>query len=88
MASRVLLVAQVIEVEQLPDLFQAEPEPLALDDQFQPGPVAFREQAFLPFANRKQKFLRFIEPQCPRCELEEVTHFADGHQFIGHQFTL
>ena len=43
-----LLIADMIEVEQLADLFQAEAKTLATQNQLKPSAVALGEQAFLP----------------------------------------
>ena len=85
---RLLLVAHMIQVEQLADFFEAETKALAAQDQLEPGAVAFGEQAFLALAQWEEQLFRFVEPQGAGGHFESVAHLANGQRVGGHLITL
>ena len=83
---RVLSVAQIVEVQQLPNLLQGEAEPLAAQDQLQASPIAFGVEALLTDADRTQQLLRLVEPERAGRDLEGVAHLSDRHRLLCHVF--
>src|SRR5690606_17140648 len=78
--------SDLVEIEKLADVFEAEAEALAAQDQLEPAAVAAGEEAFLSVADGKQQFLRFVEPERAGRHVEGVAHLADRHQVIAHSW--
>ena len=84
---RHLAVVHVIKIEQLADFLEVETEPLAAQDQLEPGAVALGEQALVAFPDRKQQLLGLVETQGARRHVKAVTHLSDRHGLVfGHAF--
>ena len=83
---RRLLVADVVEVEELADVLEREAEALALQDQLQPRPAAAGVEPLLSDADRGDQLLRLVEAQGPRGDAEGGAHLADGLEIVAHGY--
>ena len=81
-----LLVADVVKIEQLADLLEAEAEALALQDQFQPRPAAPCIEAAGAYPARCDEFLCFVKPEGAGSHAEFGAHFANGQKGVAHAF--
>ena len=79
-----LLVADVVEVEELADVLEREAEALALQDQLQPRPAAAGVEPLLALADRGEQLLGLVEAQGARGDAELGAHLADRQEVVRH----
>ena len=81
---RRLPVVDVVELEELADVLEAEAEALALEDQREPGPAAAGVEPLLALADRRDQLLGLVEAQGARRDAEGGAGLADGPEVVGH----
>lgn len=83
-----LLVVDVVKIEELADLLEAEAEALALQDQFQPRPAAPCIEAAGAFTAGCDEFLGFVKPEGAGGHAEFGAHLANGQKGVAHAFSI
>ena len=81
---RRLLVVDVVELEQLADVLEAEAEALALEDQLEAGAAAAGVEPLLALADRGEQLLGLVEAQRARGHAEGGADLADALEVVGH----